>query len=73
MESVYLDPDYRKWPDDSKPYCCRCQKTIKDVTKAVRVSFTDEDRGWHVKRDDNGTNLVGADCAKKIGLITNTR
>lgn len=62
MAAVYLDPDYRKWPDMSKPWCIRCQKPIKDVTKAIECTVMDV----HVSL--GGSDLIGKDCAKKIGL-----
>lgn len=59
---LYLDPDYRKQPDTSKPYCIRCQKVVNPKT-AIKVSMIGE---WNVIQDDNGIHLVGSDCWKKI-------
>ncbi len=64
MKSAALDPDFRKSPKTAI-YCCRCQKDIADQTKAVRVTV-DWDT-WLVIM--GGNDLMGRDCAKKIGLI----
>lgn len=63
---MYLDPDYRKDPDTSKPYCIRCQKPIK-TGKGISVSYTDE---WHVVADEHGAHTIGTDCWKKINKPT---
>lgn len=59
---MYLDPDFRPKPPKDKPYCCRCQKAIKDTAKAVRVSV-DWDT-WETKL--GGDLLLGPDCFKII-------
>lgn len=58
----YLDPDYRKVPQLGKPYCVRCQKVIKDVSKAIGVTV--DESNWTVT--EGGTELLGADCWKII-------
>lgn len=63
MKTVFLDPDYRTWPDTTKPWCERCQKPV-DPAKAIRVTTLDF-QVWH---DDDGKGWLGKDCAKKIGL-----
>lgn len=75
----HLDPDFRKEPDTSKPYCCRCQKVIKDPGKAVEVTVNWEN--WRVAIGHNRRNeeltgltankvtenaLMGADCWRQI-------
>lgn len=62
--AVFLDPDYRKEPDTSNPWCWRCQKAIKDTTKAIRVNVIDA----MVWPDENGGALLGRDCARIIKL-----
>jgi hypothetical protein len=60
MKTYQLDPDYRKTPDTTKPFCIRCQKPV-DPNKAVKVEMADE---WTVK--EGGALLIGRDCWKKI-------
>jgi hypothetical protein len=57
-----LNPDFRRDAPKDKPYCARCQKEIKDPSKAVRVT-ADWDT-WQVI--EGGRELVGADCWKVI-------
>ncbi len=67
---MYLDPDYRKDPPFdivggrrvSRPHCARCQKEIKDVSKAVRVTVNPDT--WDVTL--GGDELLGSDCFKTI-------
>lgn len=65
--AVLLDPDYRKMPDTTQPWCWRCQKRIKDTTKAVRVTVLNV----MVWPDSKGHGWLGKDCAKIIGLKDN--
>jgi hypothetical protein len=63
-QSFYLDPDFRKLPPKGKPYCVRCQKEIKDISKAVKVTVN-----WQtiqVQTDPKGTELIGRDCWKIV-------
>lgn len=64
QHAVFLDPDYRKTPDTFKPWCERCMKPIKDISRAIRVTVLDV----HVWRDNKGDGWLGSDCAKKIEL-----
>lgn len=64
MTKYYLDPDYRKSPDCSKPFCIRCQKPIKDVSKAILVSYVGD---CYVI--EGGKHLIGSDCWKKITKV----
>lgn len=57
-----LDPDFRKNPPKSGPFCVRCQKPIKDPAKAMRVTV-DWDN-WLVQA--GGAELMGADCWRAI-------
>lgn len=60
-----LDPDFRKDPKDaSKPFCCRCQKNFKDGQKHIAVTV--DWNTWNVTL--GGQELLGSDCARKIGL-----
>jgi hypothetical protein len=79
--------DYTKDPvvrpgkpyDPKQPYCERCGKEIKDLSKAVKVTFNcdtfevylghDVATGYPNKRVV-GNTLLGSDCAKRIGLLT---
>ncbi len=60
---MYLDPDYRKIPDQSKPYCIRCQKPIKNISKAIKV--TGDKVNWG-QFELGGIELLGADCWKIV-------
>ena len=72
--------DYTKDPlgDPRKPYCERCGREIKDMSKAVKVTFNcdtfevflghDAETGWHNPRVI-GNTLLGIDCARRIGLL----
>lgn len=68
MKTYYLDPDYRKMSDTSKPFCVRCQKEIKDPSKAVKVTLIAD--GFHVR--EGGSDLIGKNCwkfVKKMDMI----
>lgn len=58
-----LDPDFRRDPK-TDIYCVRCQKDIADPNDAIRVTVNWET--WLVTL--GGKELIGKDCAKKIGL-----
>jgi hypothetical protein len=60
--SLYLDPDFRRDPDVTNPYCARCQKVIHDVSKAVHVTI--DWSNWQVT--EGGMELLGRDCWKAI-------
>ena len=72
----YLDPDFRPNPGSvTKPFCARCQKSIKDISKAVQVVI-DWDT-WEVieaserqrhsgKAASVEIELIGSDCWKQI-------
>jgi len=66
MTKYYLDPDYRN-PYNvlvHTPYCAHCNRPIKNVDKAVKVSVD-----WNtmeVWQDENGTELLGSACWKHI-------
>lgn len=57
-QKYYLDPDFRKDADPSKPFCVRCQKPIKDpkTAKSVTVDWNT----WQVS--EGGIELIGSDC-----------
>jgi len=65
---AYLDPDFRNLPK-TETFCVRCQKDMSDATSALRVSV-DWDT-WDVTL--GGDHLMGRDCAKKIGLMEESR
>lgn len=65
MTIVFLDPDYRKEPDTSQPFCCRCQKPV-DPENALTCKVSG---GLYDQVALGGDDLIGRDCAKKIGLI----
>jgi hypothetical protein len=77
---AYLDPDFRKQTDADKPFCCRCQKPLKDsADELTGIPVTVNWETWEVQRGHNapmdypnqrviGNELIGKDCAKKIGL-----
>jgi len=71
VNKVFLDPDYRRDPDTSLPYCCRCQKVIKGKGKGIKVSVDFSSLGGAelVMLNSDGDSLIGSDCAKIIGLI----
>lgn len=78
--------DYTKDPvvtrrspyDRRKPYCERCGREIKDMSKAVEVTFNcdtfevflgrDVETGYHNK-NVIGNTILGRDCARRIGLL----
>jgi hypothetical protein len=61
-----------------KPHCCRCQKEIRDIATAIQVTVNWETwevaDGWNVDMRYHGSpsvignELIGPDCARKIGL-----
>ena len=57
-----LDPDFRKDAPEGVTYCVRCQKPIKDASKAVRVTV--DWNTWLVM--EGGEELMGANCWKTI-------
>lgn len=75
--------DYTKDPIDGgrKPFCLRCGRGIKDMSKAVKVTFNcdsfevvlghDVDTGYPNQRVI-GNELLGSDCAQAIGLTKST-
>jgi hypothetical protein len=64
-KDVFLDPDYRKDPPKNSRFCVRCQKAIKPGQPVVQVTV-DYDK-MEVKL--GGTDIMGMNCAKIIGLI----
>jgi hypothetical protein len=57
-----LDPDFRKDAPTNGLYCVRCQKPIKDASKAVRVTVD-----WNTwLATEGGEEFMGADCWKTI-------
>lgn len=65
----YLDPDFRKEPT-TKIYCARCQKPINLAKqKAIRITVNWEIKPiWQCYENIEGMDLIGPDCAKKIGM-----
>jgi hypothetical protein len=78
-----LDPDFRRDPPRNadgtqKPHCCRCAKEIRDIDTAIQVTVNwetwDVAEGWNVDMRYHGSpsvignELIGPDCARKIGL-----
>ena len=78
-----LDPDFRKDPPSNadgtdKPHCCRCRKEIRDLDSAIQVTVNWETwevaDGWDVDMQYHGSprvignELIGPDCARKIGF-----
>lgn len=61
--AAYLDPDFRNSPKTHQ-YCVRCQKDIKDASKAIRVGVNWDT--WEVVSGDE--HLIGRDCARQIGV-----
>jgi hypothetical protein len=57
-----LDPDFRKDVPEDAMYCVRCQKPIKNMSKAVHVTVNWNT--WLVV--EGGEELIGADCWKTI-------
>lgn len=65
-----------------KPFCERCGREIKDMSKAVKVTVNcdtfevflghDVDTGYPNKRVI-GNTLLGSDCARAIGLTERPR
>jgi hypothetical protein len=86
MEVRVATLDYTKDPvirrgkcfDPKTPYCERCGQEIRDMSKAVNVTFNcdtfqvflghDVDTGYKNKQVV-GNTVLGSDCAKKIGLL----
>ena len=63
---MYLDPDFRKDAPKDSAYCVRCQKAIKDTSKAVLVTVNWDN--WDVTL--GGKELLGKDCFKIISNST---
>lgn len=73
IKIYYLDPDFRKEPNRSKPFCIRCQKEIKNLATAVKVRMVTKkewSEAWideqSIVKDDKSVLLVGPDCWKTI-------
>lgn len=83
MSKVYnLDPDFRKDPDIERPFCCRCQKPLKETAdKLTGIPVTVNWESWTVAEGHNqfdavkdsrtsdkviGNELMGRDCWKQI-------
>lgn len=62
MKTIYLDPDFRANPDTSKDYCVRCQKPIKNIKNAIKVTV--DWNNWTVIK--GGNELIGLECWKQI-------
>jgi len=65
----FLDPDFRRDPKRNPDgsfvcHCVRCQKTIKDPSKAIKVRVNWDN--WMVRQDETGKELMGTDCWKVI-------
>lgn len=70
-------PDYRREPRTSR-YCAHCQKDIKAGSPAREVQIVhdgaailhpdDWDNWNNAYTDGRGRHLIGADCARRIGL-----
>jgi hypothetical protein len=89
MELKVATLDYTKDPvirrgkrfDLRTPYCERCGQEIRDMSKAVKVTFNcdtfqvflghDVDTGYKNKQVI-GNTVLGSDCANKIGLLKST-
>jgi len=56
----YIDPDFRKEPNTDKPFCCICQREIKDGNG---VSVTVDWDNWTAT--EGGKELIGPDCWKR--------
>lgn len=63
---INLDPDFRNNTKNiNKPHCCRCQKNFKNNQGYLEVTVNWDN--WEVSL--GGKELLGKDCAKKIGLL----
>lgn len=75
-----MDPDYRRDPKGSN-WCCRCQKDLKPdqprrvvhlVCEGPYALHPDDEAAYAAAPDKQGADygwaLIGADCAKRIGL-----
>jgi len=60
---VELNPDFRKNPKTQR-FCVRCQKDLNPTAQTVAVTVNWDT--WMVRL--GGNELLGVDCAKKIGL-----
>ena len=70
---VFLDPDCRREPPKSGPFCLRCNKPLKDNQRRVHVFYTyDAERGFFGQfvslQPPGEPALLGADCARALGL-----
>lgn len=63
----YLDPDFRRDAPKTGAYCVRCQKAIANPAKAMAVTVNWD--WWSVTK--GGPELMGADCWKKISVLSN--
>ena len=79
-----LDPDFRRDPDTTKPYCCRCQKALNNAAGTpVTVNWdswtvveghNQNEAVWSIKGNSAISNeLIGADCLKAIKRATKAR
>lgn len=67
-ETMRLDPDFRRDPKTGC-YCVNCQKDIQHPEKAIRVTVD-----WETWRFTlGGDDLLGPECAKKLGVNCDQR
>lgn len=57
----FLDPDNRKKVPEV-PHCERCKKPIKDISKALKIEYRDNDACPYVKLSETGSYIIGKDC-----------
>lgn len=62
-----LNPDFRKDAPKTGPWCCRCQRPLKSITKgeSMRLVEVDWDR-WLVRNNPLGKDLLGSECFKQV-------
>ena len=65
---VFLDPDYRREPPKSGPFCLRCNKPLKDNQRRVHVFYTYDGAPFVSLQPPGEPALLGADCARALGL-----
>ncbi len=65
METIFFNPDNRKDPK-TELFCICCHKDIKpeNVKNALRVTVIEGT--WRCRLDENGKDLLGKDCFKKL-------
>ena len=71
----FVDYDARREPKTDR-WCCRCQKALKAEQPCRFVYLNDQMEAVHPEdlpargavASDYGWNLLGLDCAKKVGL-----